>query len=169
MKLLQHDVPVWLIEADSTWFANPTYVLSELRDLDVIVGQDGGLTWDLPESGFIFMNATANARAMQAALISQHDTVLRASDQSVGELGAIASEMLMLPKLLKSVRWTSFPRKHFVGGWWYKDAKFRAEVEPVVVQNNWIAGNVNKVARAKQWGHWFLGSDGACLDRADEG
>ena len=27
--------------------------------------QDGGLTWELPESGFIFMNASDNARAMQ--------------------------------------------------------------------------------------------------------
>lgn len=35
---------------------------------------------------------------------------------------------------------------------------------PVVINNNWIVGNLAKVSRAKRWGHWFIQNDtlGTC-------
>ncbi|XP_052075177.1 uncharacterized protein LOC127712649 [Mytilus californianus] len=49
------------------------------------------------------------------------------------------------------------PHTDFPDGKWYSllESK-RKSWKPYVIHNNWIIGNDNKIARAKEWGHWFL-------------
>ena len=160
--LLDDSVNVWLVEADSTWFQNPTPFIRRFRDLDVVAGQDGTLDEDIPEAGFIYLNATQSTRKMWSDLMSQHEAVLRSADTD--EIGHSGSEQRMLPGHLKKVKFSYFPRTRFVGGKWYSNVTFREAVNPIVIQNNWIVGNANKIVRAKQWGHWLLQEDGTtCL------
>ena len=165
LSLLERGVGVWLIEADATWFANPTRFLRGMYGMDVVVGQDGSFETlpHLPEAGFIFLNATAAARDMWAGLIAQHASLL--SNSTAMQLGHDGSEMIMLREggHLDKVTWASFPRTRFVGGLWYQEEPFRQAVNPIVIQNNWLAGSREKMARAKEWGHWFTDDDGECL------
>ena len=191
LSLLQNSINVWLVEADATWFANPTPFIRELRDMDVVVGQDGSLIVrddpssryhrehtpaiqendednNLPEAGFIYLNATEATISMWDDLVEQHENLLEESGTE--HLGDSGSEMRMLPQHLPKVRWTSFPRTRFVSGLWYEDTEFRKAVNPIVIQNNWIKGNEAKIDRARQWGHWFLlENNRTCTDTAHTG
>jgi len=156
--LLDHSINVWLVEADSTWFENPTPFIRQFQDLDIVVGQDGTLTDDIPEAGFIYLNSTTLTRRIWSDLTLHHESVLKTTMKD--DLGNSGSEMLLLPDHLKKVKWTYFPRTRFVGGLWYSDITFREAVNPVVIQNNWIIGNSAKIERAKKWGHWRVQKDG---------
>jgi len=165
LLLLEHGVGVWLIEADSTWFDNPTKFLHDMHGMDVVVGQDGTfeILPHLPEAGFIFLNSTAAARAMWTGLIAQQAGLL--ANSSAEQLGHDGSEMIMLREggHLDKVIWASFPKTRFVGGLWYQEELFRHAVNPMVIQNNWLVSKQEKIARAKEWGHWFTDDDGECL------
>lgn len=160
-KILESGISIWLVESDSTWFQNPARMIGEFQNMDIITGQDALLEDSYPEAGNIFLNASSmktldmvkNLRAEQEASLSKLQD---------GEVGNRGNEMLMLPAHLKKLHWTFFPRKLFVGGLWYKNETFRSIVTPIVVQNNWIIGNQAKIARAKDWNHWFLRNDLTC-------
>ncbi|XP_045186447.1 uncharacterized protein LOC123544431 [Mercenaria mercenaria] len=51
----------------------------------------------------------------------------------------------------------------YADGKWYSmtDAQ-REKLHPIVISNNWIIGNNNKINRAKKWNHWFLRPDNTC-------
>ena len=54
--------------------------------------------------------------------------------------------------------------RYYASGVWYKDAAHRScHVVPVAIQNNWIVGNAEKVARLQRFGvnfgQWFLAND----------
>jgi len=163
--LLQSDVSVWLIESDATWFGNPEPHLP--RGYDIVVGQDGYFHEDIPEAGFVFLNATEKTKRMWQSLSEQQAAALQ--DAGSGWLGGKGSEMLMLPgQIVKhGLRRGDFPRAFFVGGKWYQNATFRDMVNPVVIQNNWIIGNGPKIKRAQQWGHWYLNQSNECPSLTD--
>ena len=154
-ELLYRGNNIWLVESDSVWFADPFPYLQEIYDMDVIAGQDGILSESIPEGGFLFLNATSRTKVMWSDLRQQHERALEemSGTDNVGDAG---SEMLMLPDHLKKVRWTFFPKHRFVSGLWYTNTDMQATSRPVIIQNNWIIGNREKINRAKAHGHWFL-------------
>lgn len=160
-QLLKHGISIWLVESDSTWFENPGYVISEYSGFDVITGQDCLLEESCPQAGNIFLNASAPAalQMIQNLKTEQLDVLLELPE---GEVGVAGNEMHMLPKHLAKLRWAFFPNKLFVGGLWYMNSTFRAQVSPIMIQNNWIVGNDKKVERAKSWGHWYLDDELGC-------
>jgi hypothetical protein len=53
--------------------------------------------------------------------------------------------------------------KKFSDGKWYKfTEKERTQYTPLIINNNWIAGNKKKKERAEKWGHWFLRDNKTC-------
>ena len=154
-NLLRARISLWLIESDSTWFSNPSSIIAAYKNMDVIAGQDALLNDSYPEAGNIYLNASSIAtRRMILALIAEQQNSLE--NLRTGHVGNNGNEMLMLPKHLKHVKWSFLPKRLFVGGLWYSNAEFRLSVEPIVIQNNWIVGNKQKIKRAKEWGHWFV-------------
>ena len=166
--LLLHSINVWIIESDAVWFSSPHPYLIHLRDMDVVAGQDGILTESIPEGGFLYLNATEKTKEMWIRLrVEFEQTLLElASQEQIGDAG---SEMLMLPKHLKTVNWTFFPKDKFVSGLWYTNDEMRQYSDPVIIQNNWIIGNHEKVARAKKWGHWYLTLAFECAASTESG
>ena len=163
-ELLYRGINIWLVESDAVWFADPLPYLRDFHDMDVIAGQDGALSDSIPEGGFIFLNATTKTKVMWSDLRRQHERALEdlSGTDNIGDAG---SEMLMLPDHLKKVRWAFFPKHRFVSGLWYTNNDMQASSKPVIIQNNWIIGNREKIDRAKAHGHWFLdGSSMACVE-----
>lgn len=155
-ELLRANLNVWLIESDSTWFADPSFVLRQYENFDIILGQDGALHEEIPEAGFIFLNNTRRTRLLWRMTIEWQARQLNTLVD--GEVGDLGNEMLQLPNLLKDTecKWTFFPVKHFVSGKWYLDWELRSNSDPIVIQNNWLIGVEKKISRAKSWGHWYL-------------
>lgn len=164
-ELLHSEVSVWLVESDSVWLADPLPHLQSVHGMDVVAGQDGTFSDEIPEAGFIFLNATFRTKRLWSDLRQQHDQAL-AQMSEAADLGDAGSEMLMLPGHLGKVRWTFFPKINFVSGLWYTNEDMKALAKPVVIQNNWIVGNKAKTERAKKFGHWFLTeSTTACVEK----
>ena len=154
-NLLRARISLWLIESDSTWFSDPSSIITTYTNMDVIAGQDALLNESYPEAGNIYLNSSSTAtRRMILSLIAEQQNSLE--NLRTGHVGNNGNEMLMLPKHLKHVKWSFLPKRLFVGGLWYSNAAFRSSVEPIVIQNNWIVGNEQKIKRAKEWGHWFI-------------
>lgn len=156
---------VWLIESDATWFGDPSILLPTYTNYDVIAGQDGLLEQNYAEGGFLFLNSTHGTvrlwqkiRKHQETELSR-STWLRFASNRETEHG---NEMFLLRKFLHDVRWTFFDKRRFVSGLWYTDDRFRTNTKPLVIQNNWIRGNAEKIRRAQQWGHWFLLANNSC-------
>ena len=162
-KILTANISVWLCEADAVWFESPIKYLSEFTEKDIVVQQDGLVDQNIPCGGFLFLNKTTNTKLMWRELEKRVSVVLSSlTDVDVGDNG---NEQLMLPTLLGHYRlkWSFFSRTKFVSGHWYTNELFRKQVQPVVIQNNWIKGNEAKILRAKYWNHWFLNESGVCL------
>ena len=62
LKLLAAEVSLFVVEADATWYGDPGESLAKFENMDFVAGQDGGLKDEKIECGFLFMNATENAK-----------------------------------------------------------------------------------------------------------
>ena len=163
-QLLHHHLKVWIIESDSTWFADPTEVLVQFQDQDVIAGKDGEGKDEFPEAGFVFLNSTLRTRNLWDNMVIWQQRVIDEMEQD--DVGDAGNEMLQLPEMLRQANcsWSYFPASNFVSGKWYLSWHIRSMSSPIVIQNNWIIGTKDKIRRAQQWGHWYLHPRGdTCL------
>ena len=170
-KLLQKQVSIFLVESDSTWYSNPeTYLNHFDANVDIIAGQDGDLTANAIEGGFIFLRASIHTIQIWKLLKSILERNWKGKLLETGVTTQL-NEMAVLNGILKDknndwCEWAFFPKEKFVSGRWYRGGSFKF-TDPVVIQNNWIVGNYNKERRARLWGQWFLDEDGGnCLDSA---
>ena len=62
LSLLTAEVSLFVVEADATWYGDPVDSLTKFKNKDFVAGQDGGLKDEKIECGFLFMNATENAK-----------------------------------------------------------------------------------------------------------
>lgn len=163
-QLLHRQLSVWIIESDSTWFADPARVLERFQNQDLVAGKDGEDQDEFPEAGFVFLNSTSRTRKLWDGMVTwQRRAIDSMTEENAGDAG---NEMLQLPEMLKQTKctWSYFPESQFVSGKWYVNEKIRSSSSPVVIQNNWIVGTQHKIHRAKLWGHWYLHPGGrSCL------
>jgi|EP01049_Picozoa_sp_SAG25_P007325 hypothetical protein len=69
-RMLRHGASIWVVEADATWFGDPSAQVTTRSGYDVLTGQDNALRdWPadgkaallvgaIPEGGFLYLNAT---------------------------------------------------------------------------------------------------------------
>ena len=65
LNLLTAEVSLFVVEADATWYGDPGESLAKFENMDFVAGQDGGLKDEKIECGFLFMNATENAKTTE--------------------------------------------------------------------------------------------------------
>jgi hypothetical protein len=84
LKLLTAEVSLFVVEADATWYGDPGESLAKFENMDFVAGQDGGLKDEKIECGFLFMNATENAKTTWTDLTVLLDkyTLLRINTRS---------------------------------------------------------------------------------------
>lgn len=164
IKLLEREVPIFLIESDAVWLDDPTSLVLSTPG-DIVTMSDTLPPRTVLQGGFQLLRPTAPTVSVWKKLLHQFEDVLQQADKDK-YLGDGGSEQLMLDKLIRrepelKVSW--LPREYFVPGIYYRDPKFAASItNPKVILNNYIVGIDKKIERAKQWNHWFLNDDGSC-------
>jgi len=163
--LIQSGINVFVIEADAVWFsAISEYMLEPLETYSIISADDGGE--GLISAGFLYFDQQLSS-FFEEYTNQYRDTLETLRQTNVSRIDSVdKGEQHMMTKLLTesdiSVFWLD--ECHFARGQWYDDPGYRLLCpHPKVIQNNYLAGNEQKIARAKKWGHWFVNNDGTCL------
>ncbi|XP_006823572.1 uncharacterized protein LOC102804428 [Saccoglossus kowalevskii] len=165
--LLNHNISVLMTESDAVWFSYPLHAFKPTDEaVDMIVNSDkyeGG-------NGFctclLFLNATTNTRRVWGTLTKRLDQKLsQFTEEGAIRKNGFAQEMFYRIVMNDDEIATRFlPNKQFVSGQWYSSKVIQNAADPIILQNNFIAGNTNKIKRAIKWGHWFLSENAShCL------
>lgn len=167
-QLIQAGVNVFLIEADAVWFSPIAEYMSGMIEVDgipIIAATDRSSDKPLISAGFIYFSASV--ASFFDDYTAAYAEIVRKFEGMEGRLDHIhAGEQHLMTKMLRkrniAVSWLD--ECHYARGEWYQDATFRVRCpHPKLIQNNYIAGNNNKISRAKEWKHWFLKDDGTCV------
>jgi len=169
LSMLENGLTVWITESDAVWFKDPTEEFVNTTG-DAVVMSDNGVKGEIPQGGLLFLRPSPPT-------ISIWRTVYKALREILDEFRDVegtedirdgGSEQIIFGEVVKNVSnftmdWVDTAK--FAPGKWYSSLDFRKKCpEPWVILNNWIEGNANKEARAKQWKHWFLNEKGTeCL------
>ncbi|XP_070542156.1 uncharacterized protein [Ptychodera flava] len=172
-RLLRKErIPVFETEADSYWLGDPVAYFNRYTDFDMIIMHNGCadmIPSGVINGGFLYLNATAGTLRVWNKLSRRIASVLARYDDKEKDIGIEGSEQIILGKILQSDRlklqW--LPIEKFTSGYWYMQAEVRKKADPIVILNNYINGNGEKVKRAKRWGHWSLSEEGdICIAEA---
>lgn len=169
--LIQSGLSVMVIEADAVWFAdNITEIMQEkLLNADIISADDlsdQDESKKLISAGFLLCKSTPQVRALFGKYYVKYENALSKYAGAEGEIELPGEQWFMTDMLHASnitLKWLDSCR--FAPGRWYLEEQYRHRClqRPLVLQNNYIKGNSNKIKRAKAWGHWFLTFYGTCM------
>ncbi|XP_070537503.1 uncharacterized protein [Ptychodera flava] len=155
--ILNLPMSVFLVESDAVWFSNPLVFINRYSNVDIVANTNNALSEEKKAmAGFVFLNATSSTRSLWTKLRQKLDNISKryqnGTGKSAGDMGIFNA---LLKKEKPKVEW--FPADQFFSGLWYGQPKLRdTPKQPVVIQNNCVAGNDRKEKRAKRWSHWFL-------------
>lgn len=158
-QMLERNMTLWLTESDATWFKDPTpLVLNTSGDMVTMNDFDLSHGTKMVQGGFWLLRPTTPTKQVWTALFKKFRTVLL-NHQPGQEFEFANNEQYLMNGLVAAktagvkVGWLDDTQ--FVAGFWYDDKHLRATVRhPSVLLNNYIAGNKNKIARAKK--KWTL-------------
>lgn len=169
--LLDADIDVFLVETDAVWLKDPMRIISNYTDIEQkpdvlgIMQSDNNVN-----GGFLYIHSTDGTKAMYKDIKSRFKNefivqgMLR-SDPSYrkgikNDQTYLTHFMLRVPSSQTNynVRFHELDPREFVLGNWYEKNGFYGinSVSPTVINNNFIIGIDNKIARARRFGHWFL-------------
>ena len=162
--LLQSNVRLLLFEVDFVWLANPLPTIlsqSDKTHADVVATRVHGSRQTC--GCFFLLNPTPATKALWTRLAKQIDVV----NKKIANFGRFANvkkfknDQNLLSMLINAkyggLRVSYLSERLFPDGKWYNQSSLRAlKPDPLIIHNNWIAGNDKKIERAKQFGHWFL-------------
>ena len=173
-RLLQSNVRLLLFEVDFVWLANPLPTIlsqSDQAHSDIVAIREIGT----PQTCgcFFLLNPTPVTKALWTRLTEQMDEVSQAAANKSKDANMmrLKNDQDSLTTLINTkyggVNVSYLSERQFPNGQWYKNSALRAlKPDPLVIHNNYIIGNDQKIKRAKKFGHWFLvkssGSDVIC-------
>lgn len=171
--LLEAGVSVFIVEPDAIWLSNPVNVFPFSGVLHGAIDVAGIIDSLDKKSGIIcgcLMLTRGNGRTAAAI----RDLWMRVHTASLHpELGFSINEQELLPAVYKSadVAVATAAYDEFPIGLWYvgRNASTVSKERPVVLHNNWLRTVTEKVARAKQFHHWFIDANGSCFDSMPSG
>lgn len=171
-ELLTRGIQVFLFDLDQVWLHNPWTFISPLlehREWDLVgtrgysKSEHGGEV----QGNFLFLNPTKPTIALWHEVSDRFSAAYAKCCANVTPdtyVGGIEQDQFLLSHL---VAFTSYKRIHklkfieldrhrFLDGKWYSDPLGNPkEQDPISIQNNWIVGSDNKIARAVKFRHWF--------------
>lgn len=166
--LLLNDITILLTEADQFWFKN---VVDDIKqrvsfEIDFLTLNDFcSSEKKLVNNGFRLIRPSIQLVQIWKNYISKYESMLNEykNTQDTKDIGDV-SEQILLSNMIKSssLSYKFLPVESYVCGKYFEDP--RKYNDPILVHNNWIKGNHNKIARAKKWGHWFLDGKGKCIE-----
>jgi len=180
LELLQANISLLLVDADHFWARDPLPWLDQQSGQDIITENAHFSPWESVCGGFLFLNHTLSTLQLwnkvtqqtkffrsfpETNTINEQDVLTRILPEIVRQrrvFGAGKREHLWATaeRLYPSpprIAWIFFPSDKFAPGRWYFPEHAKDREKPVwSVHNTWVVGNEVKIARAKQFGHWFL-------------
>ena len=148
-ELIQNGVNVFVIEADATW--NSLKIVNTIRNKfkehEIISADDDNR---LISAGFLGIRSTDTTRTFFQQYVDKYSKHLATFEGRSGNIGDIGEQHTMTPLLKKlgvQVHWLS--QCESANGKWYSQTKPSCPL-PMVIQNNWIVGNHEKIKRAKK-------------------
>ena len=161
-RLLQSNVRLLLFEVDFVWLANPLPTIlsqSEKMHSDIVATKVYGR--NLACGCFLLLNPTPATKMLWTQLtekmgilnkrIAERDRTVRKAENDQTYLSSLINEGY------GGIRLSYLSERLFPDGKWYKLSHLRSrKPDPLVIHNNWVAGNDNKTEQAKKFGHWFL-------------
>jgi len=180
LELLQANISLLLVDADHFWARDPLPWMDEQSGKDIITENAHFSPREGVCGGFLFLNHTLPALQLwnkvtqqtkffrsfpETSSITEQDVLTRILPEIVRQkrgvgAGKIEHLWATAERLYPSpprIAWIFFPSDKFASGKWYfpEHAKYR-EKTVWSVHNNWVIGNDVKIARVKQFGHWFF-------------
>ena len=163
-RLLQQNVRLLLFELDFVWLANPLPTIlsqSEKTHSDVVATKVYGT--NLACGCFLLLNPTPATKTLWTRLTAKMDTLHKRIAQKGRSVPVAQSDndQTYLSELINGryggIRVSYLSERLFPDGKWYQLSHLQSlKPDPLVIHNNWIAGNHNKIVQAKKFGHWFL-------------
>jgi hypothetical protein len=179
INLTHAGVHFLLFEPDALWVQNPLLDPALCTDADLIGFDDNK---GVPGFGWLRVRPTARV----ILLLTEMEEIFSLQMPRVSPLPnsalAIQGEQDILYTLIqnrankpyKDLTFQMLSQTKYTSGKWYDGGRggdgivereaCKADGMPVVINNNWIVGNVPKITRAKRWGHWFVQNElaGSC-------
>jgi hypothetical protein len=168
--LLRSGANIFVIEADAIWFARITEHVNGLISAGsaIVSADDRGSEKPLISAGFMYLHTSTHNFFHRFVEVYARNLAEYRTETTWIDKKDPGEQHLLTRMLRKS--WTNtvvwLDDCLFVRGEWYSSEKYRRRCpHPLVLQNNYISGNNNKVLRAQQWGHWFLSNEGKCIKK----
>ena len=171
LSLLDAGIDVWVTEADAVWLSSPFRDADPAADLTT---PDDDPPRRKVSSGMMFLRATPPARAFLDTMLGWQQEVLetngyptrKKSDPLYNGSFSLCDEATYISENYASsgvtIAW--LPTDRYVSGRWYAENELNSTRE-TVIQNNFIVGTEAKIRRAREFGHWFLDSQGSCVGK----
>lgn len=171
-ELLRRGINVFVVESDAVWFSTKVFdvINSFLLENDIVSGDDASTptrSSNLISAGFVACKSNPATVEFFGNYVSSYDSLLYShrADESIALMGeqALMTQLLNSSSHMLTIQWLDVCS--FANGQWYSSESFRSTCgQPIVIQNNYVVGNDNKITRAKVWGHWFLDGE-SCLKK----
>ncbi|XP_053390571.1 uncharacterized protein LOC128553444 [Mercenaria mercenaria] len=169
LSLLQADIDMLLLEFDYVWFSNPIPGLQKRSGVDMLVNPVSNTGGTIFNGGLLYLFATNRTKALWSKLTEmmrklERDIKDKPDNKSISEG---YNDQTFLSQLIRA-RYANITTQLltldvYADGKWYSMSNAeRQKLHPIVISNNWIIGNKNKIIRAKKWNHWFLRPDNTC-------
>ncbi|XP_045186477.2 uncharacterized protein LOC123544468 [Mercenaria mercenaria] len=171
LSLLLANIDLLLLEFDYVWLSNPIPGLQRRSGVDMLVNPVSNTGGTIFNGGLLYLFATNRTIAFWTKL-TEMMLKLERDIKEKPDKNAISegqNDQIFLSKLIRE-RYANITTELltldvYADGKWYSmtDAQ-RQQLHPIVISNNWIIGNKNKINRAKKWNHWFLRPDNTTCD-----
>ncbi|XP_041349961.1 beta-arabinofuranosyltransferase RAY1-like isoform X2 [Gigantopelta aegis] len=162
LAMLQERVMMLLFEVDCLWFANPLPLCKkEAKGYDIVASAisdrpgmiAAGFLYMLPTNRMITFWKKLTERLQRLGKQIQHFSEGRSISES-------DNDQTYFNRLVKDkyagIKVNVLPFEIFADGRWYKlSDQEKEDIDPLIVNNNWVSGNKLKIRRAKKFGHWF--------------
>ncbi|XP_077862631.1 uncharacterized protein LOC144344628 [Saccoglossus kowalevskii] len=159
-ELLASNISILITEGDAVWFGNPLHLFREKPiPSDMYVNIANYADESQFCACFLYLNATRATQRVWNTLSTRLAKCMSNFKQGQQNIHFRGSEPVMFFNIAireDPIRLTYLPRDRFASGQWYHSEDMQQNISPVVLQNNYVTGNENKLRRAQKWGHWFL-------------
>ncbi|XP_045186422.2 uncharacterized protein LOC123544411 isoform X1 [Mercenaria mercenaria] len=169
LSLLQANIDLLLLEFDYVWFSNPIPGLQKRSGVDMLVNPVSNTGGTVFNGGLLYLFATDRTKTLWTKLTEmmwklEREIKEKPNNKAISEG---QNDQTFLSKLIRE-RYANITTQLltldvYADGKWYSMSNAqRQKLHPIVISNNWIIGNKNKINRAKEWNHWFLRPDNTC-------
>eukprot|EP00912_Choanoflagellata_sp_UC4_P002168 UC4_evm7s1370 len=162
--LLRSGVTLWIIESDAVWLKNPIDLVLETKG-DIVTANNAAPPRKELSGGFLLLRPTELTIKLWAKMVYRFESIMNDihADENIGNAGSEQIQLNILISRERGLKVVFLPVPEFISGLWYRgEYKFSKEKQSLVIQNNWLIGNEDKIGRAKKYNHWYLNDNGNC-------